>query len=614
MEDSQRLNRLVETLQKANWMYRNTDKVLMTDDEYDAGLEELRRLNPAHPFLSLVGAEVKGGVLLPRIMGSLDKVRYGEGGLNRWKKRMDSRGYIITEKLDGISALLVVNGTKSYLYLRGDGVKGVDVSFMLGYLKLGAASSRGQYMVRGELVLPLASTPAGSIGRSLINGWLHRGVSGANAAAYLSSVHFLAYEVMEPVLSRKDQFTWLISNKFRTPWVHVISSDELNEESAKEMLVNRRRDSDYPLDGIVIGVDCIPAPVGGGEAKNPTDCIAFKAPLDEQRSSTTVVQVEWNASRQGMLIPRIEIEPVIIGGARIQWLSGHNASLIHKNGIGPGARIVVRRSGDVIPTLDSVLEKVDASMPAVSWKWDSSQTHAIHSEKSAEKDSVLHALQTLGVENIGPGLVDKLLAAGFTSMKKLWGASSAKLAEIIGAGRGPTLYENLRTCVAKASQMQLLIASNRLPRCVGEKKLRLLYAKEADANKWTREGLSGLSGWSKETLEELLTVLPDALEWSKCFGDAFASSLPSHQVISASASAPFPSANAQPTKFVVFTGGRDKALEARILTLGWEIQDTVNKKTTVLVTDNLDSQTSKIKKARDMGIRIMLLPEFSSWV
>ena len=111
------MDALVETLQKANWMYRNTDKVLMTDDEYDAGLEELRRLNPAHPFLSLVGAEVKGGVILPRIMGSLDKVRYGEGGLNRWKKRMDARGYIITEKLDGISALLVVNGSKSYLYL-----------------------------------------------------------------------------------------------------------------------------------------------------------------------------------------------------------------------------------------------------------------------------------------------------------------------------------------------------------------------------------------------------------------------------------------------------------------------------------------------------------------
>jgi NAD-dependent DNA ligase len=254
----------------------------------------------------------------------------------------------------------------------------------------------------------------------------------------------------------------------------------------------------------------------------------------------------------------------------------------------------------VIPTLDSVLEKVDASMPGVSWKWDSSQTHAINSEESVEKDSIFHALQTLGVENIGPGLVDKLLAAGFTSMKKLWGASSAKLAEIIGAGRGPTLYQNLRTCVAKASQMQMLIASNRLPRCVGEKKLRLLYANEADANKWNLQGFSGMPGWSKETLEELLAIIPEALEWSKCFGT---SSLPS-----------LPSAKAEATKFVVFTGGRDKALEQRILTLGWEVQDTVNKKTTVLVTDNLDSQTSKIKKARDMGIRIMLLPEFSSWV
>jgi DNA ligase (NAD+) len=614
------MQQLVETLQKANWMYHNTDKILMTDDEYDRGLEQLRKINPAHPFLSLVGASsasclsAKSEVLLPRIMGSLDKIRYGEG-LDRWKKKFSGNPkYIITEKLDGLSALLVCQGKVKKLYLRGDGVKGVDVSFVLSHLHLPVAN--GDYMIRGELVLPLAATPPGSIGRSLINGWLHRSASAlAEAKASvdakpegLASIHFVAYEVIEPVLTRSAQLTWLTTHGFRTPWARPsLASSELNEELAKEILVTRRCESTYPLDGIVIGVDCIPAPVGGGEAKNPTDCIAFKAALDEQRETTTVVQVEWNASRQGMLVPRIEIQPVVIGGARIQWLSGHNAALINKNGIGPGARIVVRRSGDVIPTLDSVIEKASggAAMPPASlkWSWDKTETHAMLPIEELG-DSILHSLQTLGVDGLGPGLVDKLLEAGLNTMKKLWDATPTKLADIIGPGRGPLLHSSLRECVGKATQMQLLIASNMLPRGVGERKLRLLYARDGDAAKWSAASLEGVAGWSKGSLEELLAVLPAALEWKKCFGvGANANAAPAPAVAASAVAATL-------EKFVVFTGARDKELEGRLSSLGWGLQDTVNKKTTVVVAESLDSQSGKAKKARDLGIRIMLLQEF----
>jgi len=624
------MQQLVETLQKANWMYHNTDKILMTDDEYDRGLEQLRSINPAHPFLSLVGASSassKSEVLLPRIMGSLDKIRYGEG-LDRWKKKFSGSKYIITEKLDGLSALLVCQGKVKKLYLRGDGVKGVDVSFVLSHLHLPFASidakANGDYMIRGELVLPLAATPPGSIGRSLINGWLHRSASASTEAkaspAGLASIHFVAYEVIEPVLTRSAQLTWLTTHGFRTPWARPsFASSELNEELAKEILVTRRCESTYPLDGIVIGVDCIPAPVGGGEAKNPTDCIAFKAALDEQRETTTVVQVEWNASRQGMLVPRIEIQPVVIGGARIQWLSGHNAALINKNGIGPGARIVVRRSGDVIPTLDSVIEKASggAAMPPASlkWSWDKTETHAMLPTEVG--DSILHSLQTLGIEGLGPGLVDKLLEAGLNTMKKLWDATPTKLADIIGPGRGPLLHSSLRECVGKATQMQLLIASNMLPRGVGERKLRLLYAREgnADAGRWSAASLEGVAGWSKGSLDELLAVLPAALEWKKCFGLAASlASAPPAAPASASAAPAASTHAATLEKFVVFTGARDKELEGRLSSLGWGLQDTVNKKTTVVVAESLDSQSGKGKKARDLGIRIMLLPDFRNLI
>ena len=583
---------LVEKLQRANWLYHNTDTLLMTDDEFDRGIEELRRLSPAHPFLSLVGAKAEKGTLLPYVMGSLDKIRYGEGGLDRWKKRMVGvKSYLITEKLDGLSALYVSQGGRKSLYLRGDGVKGVDISGLIGPLGLGKHS--GDFAVRGELVLPTASTPEGSIGRSLINGWVHR------SAKELAAVHFVGYQVFEPSgLGRKEQSAWLSENGFRKPWTRIVASPGLAEELAKDILVTRRRESEYPLDGIVIGADCIPATVGGGEARNPTDCIAFKASLDEQKQQTTVIGVEWNASRQGCLIPRIQIEPVTIGGANIQWLSGHNAGLIHKNGIGPGARIIIRRSGDVIPTLDSVLTPVTASMPEGTWAWDENQTHAM---ATVSEESILHALQTLGVESVGPGLCDKLVAAGLSKMSLLWKASGARLGEIIGAGRGPALYENLRVCMAKATQMQLLIASNMLPRGVGEKKLRLLYAVEPDARNWS-VSKEKVSGWSEGSLNELLVALPAALAWSVPFVTPI--------LTATSASTPTPA----PTKFVVFTGVRDKALEAAVAAKGWSVDAAVTKKTTVLVVaDGSTEETGKVKKAREAGIRIMRISDFRSF-
>lgn len=624
---------LVEKLQKANWAYRNTDTLLMSDEEYDRDLEKLRALSPAHPFLSLIGAKPPSGVkevVLPVTMGSLDKVIYGEGGLDRWKKRMGKlpagvKSFVITEKLDGISAMFVKRGSKKHLYLRGDGVRGVDVSLIIGTIGLGSVG--GEVMVRGEIVLPVAATPPGSIGRSLINGWVHRSSAAGDAkrlevAKELSAAHFVGYQVLEPAgMTRRQQSEWLSANGFRKPWTRVIAEPGLKEDTLRDMLVTRRAESEYPLDGIVIGADCVPAAIGGGEAKNPADCIAFKAALDEQKETTTVIQVEWNASRQGCLIPRIQVEPVTIGGANIQWLSGHNAAMIYKNKIGPGARIVVRRSGDVIPTLDSVLSANEASMPSVKWAWDSGNTHAMASAGEATNTvPMLHALQTLGVENIGPGLVDKLAEAGLTRMRQLWDSSAERLSDAIGAGRGPSLHKNLRECVAKAGQLKLLIASNLLPRGVGERKLRLLYAKEADARRWRQEDMADVGGWSAETLSELFKTLPAALAWPSeqfvgaSFGESATSLLPASASSLVSASCVVPPLVPPPSKFVVFTGVRDKVLEENIRPHGWAVEPAVTKKTTVLVVADADAaESGKVKKARAAGIRIMRISDFRTF-
>jgi NAD-dependent DNA ligase len=606
------LDTLVSKLQKANWAYHNGGDEVMTDDEYDLKLEELKRRCPTHPFLKVIGAPVaKGGVILPVILGSLDKIRYGEGTLEKWMLKQKETQYIVSEKLDGLSALYVCDGKgKRMMYLRGDGVKGVDVSRIFEILSF----PPHKCIVRGELVLPLEATKEGSIGRSLVNGWLHRILDKkATVPEELKGVHFVAYQLFEPVgteeksFDREEQLKWLKARGFKVPWYVKGSKKDYGEESMKTLLLSRKQESKYPLDGLVVGVNKVPEKVEGGEAKNPEDSIAFKAALDEQREETIVVGIEWNVSRQRYMIPRIQIEPVEIGGAKIQWVSGHNAQMIRDGKIGKGARVMIRRSGDVIPMVESVLEGVEkGDMPeGTDWEWDGVHIRKKEGTKNTEEVAVIlnHSLQTLGVEGIGPGLVKKLVEGGYGSLGEIWRAKGGDLGKVIGAGRGPELERKLKEAYGKASQSDLLIASNQLPRGIGEKKLRILYEKEADARKWSERIKDVPAGWSKDTYEEVIEKIPDAFEWIRnTFGEEKKVEV---QEVSN------PVEVAKNGKIVVFSGVRDKGVEEEFKKKGWEIGDSITKKTSLLVVANdvgEDAQkTGKMKKAADMGIRILRL-------
>lgn len=604
-----RVKKLAAKLTAANIAYRNTEKLLMTDEEYDEGLETLRSLAPNHPLLTQIGADGEGKtVTLPSMMASLDKVLYGDGALEKWKKKNVSGSYVISEKLDGISCLYVCRSGKQNLYLRGNGVKGVDVSGLIGKICLSKSTPPGNFIVRGELVLKKADTPKGSIGRSLINGWVHRLES---AGSELAKVYFLAYQVVEPAgMTRRQDFEWLRQH-FEIPWTRVLANPMLTEEAVKNLLVTQRAASDYPTDGLVIATDAVSGPAGqGAQLKNPKDCIAFKAALEEQKRTTLVRSIEWNLSRQGALIPTILIEPVVIGEANIERLSGHNAATIVKHALGPGARIIVRRSGDVIPTLDTVLEESSASMPTVAWAWDENKTHAVavtvagQESKEAKVKALVHALQTFEIPGVGEGIVEKMVEGGFDTMAKLWKAGAADLGKAIGPGRGPKVVEALKAI--HPSEATMLIASNLLPRGVGERKLKVLFEIERDPRLWTAAKFDTVPGWGLSSIDELLLALPAALEWGKFFGSRTSS-------VTAPAANSVAAQQVQPNgKSVVFTGVRDKALEARLTAQGWEISPSVTKKTTVVVVANAGDESGKTKKAVEYGIRIMPITEFSA--
>uniref|UniRef100_A0A6C0L729 NAD-dependent DNA ligase N-terminal domain-containing protein n=1 Tax=viral metagenome TaxID=1070528 RepID=A0A6C0L729_9ZZZZ len=614
---------LADRLQKANWAYHNTDTPTMGDDEYDRLLELLRSKAPSHPFLKCIGATPDANTtILPVPLASLDKVRMGEAGLQRWQKRRAMMGVescVVSEKLDGLSALLIYD-SKVSLYLRGDGVKGVCVNRILPSLALPSVEP---CMIRGELVLSHADTPAGSVGRSLVNGWVHRALDTTKPLPKeLSKVHFVAYQLISHGLPRGDQMAWLARAGFRVaPW-HKEPLKPLTEDTLYKILVRAKEGSAYPIDGIVIGTDTVPATVGGGgEAKNPPDCIAFKASLEEQKKETTVLFVEWNVSRLNTWIPRIQIEPVVIGGAKIEWMSGHSAKMISEGVVGKGARIVLRRSGDVIPTLDSVVSPCPTGPclpPAGSWDWDANRVHAVRKEGSMEgtaglaEKALLHALQTLGVEGIGPGLVANLVKGGVMDFPSLLTADPSVLKEALGPTRYSKVMELVKSSLEKASPCTLCIASNLLPRGVGERKLRPLFSKEASPRRWTPALLEGIEGWSKDTLAGLFAALPGVLIWCQavkpgCFDLAAATAA------STATAAALISASASPAqqKSVVFTGVRpDAALQEAMTRSGWKMSDSLTKVTHLLVHADGAKETGKLATARKYGIEACSISQF----
>jgi DNA ligase (NAD+) len=519
---------------------------------------------------------------------------------------------VVSEKLDGLSALLIYD-TKVSLYLRGDGVKGVCVNRILPSLSL---PSIGPCMIRGELVLPHADTPAGSVGRSLVNGWVHRALDTTKPLAKeLGNVHFVAYQLISPAgKARGDQMAWLAKAGFRVaPW-HKEPLKPLTEDTLYKILVRAKEESAYPIDGIVIGTDTVPAVLGsGGEAKNPPDCIAFKASLEEQKKETTVLFVEWNVSRLNTWIPRIQIEPVVIGGAKIEWMSGHSAKMISEGVVGKGARIVLRRSGDVIPTLDSVVSPCPTGPclpPAGSWDWDANRVHAVRKEGSVEgtaglaEKALLHALQTLGVEGIGPGLVANLVKGGIMGFPSLLTADALVLKEALGPTRYSKVMELVKSSLEKASVCTLCIASNLLPRGVGERKMRPLFSKEASPRRWTPALLEEVDGWSKDTLAGLFAALPAVLAWCESVKPGcFASSVTS----------PAPAPAAANQKSVVFTGVRpDAQLQEAMTRSGWSMSDSLTKATHLLVHADGAKETGKLATARKYGIEACSISQFRS--
>lgn len=594
---------IIQKLTVASEAYYNTGEPIMTDDEYDSLREKLESLDPKNSYLTAVGAGVKAGaVSLPAPMPSLNKIKPATPAFSSWLSGCGSAEWILSEKLDGISALWLPRERK--LYLRGDGLTGQDVSHVVsrGIVGLPVRIERG-FMVRGELVLRKADTPEGTIGRSWINGLLHRTEPDAEKMA---RIRFVAYEILSDVEhTREEQFALLTKMKYEIPWWKKVVSP--TEELLATFLKSRRAESQYDTDGIVVGKNQVPEwhKFPAGTLQNPKDMVAFKMVLADQCAETRVVKVHWAVSYQGYYIPRLEIEPVRVGEAVITYVTGHNAKVIADKKLGKGARIRVRRSGDVIPCIDAVLEPAAvAEFPdAALWVWDENGVHIKQKEGTGNREllesRLRHFVDVLEIDRIGPGLVKKLVEADVDEPRKLLATEAGRLSEILGPATGATLFTGLRKSMAGMTEKKLMIASGVMPRGVGDTKLSSLFEIQPDPRRWSE--ISAAAGWSKDALVGFLPTVATYEAWRKTQIVGL-----TYPILSPVAAAATPVVAVPVKGGACFTGFRDASIEETLKSLGFVIQATVSKATKILlVPDNADSSSQKLQKARDLGVKIL---------
>jgi len=636
---------LAAMIEAANHAFHTVGAPVMTDAEYDILTRYTEERFPTSQALQAVGAVpvAKNKVRLPYEMASMDKIKPDTAALVQWKAKY--RGpYVLSSKLDGVSGMYTVDEAgAARLYTRGDGKVGQDITYLIPYLRLpkGTPSFATGIAIRGEFVFKkavfatkYASTYANA--RNLVAGL----VNGKTVDDRIRDLDFVVYEVIQPAnLTPSQQMSWIRDHGFLTVTNRTVPPDQLTNDYLSDVLRDARSNDVYDIDGIIVSDDRVYPRTSG----NPDHSFAFKMVLSDQAAETHVVNVEWAASKDGFLKPTVHVEPVTVGGVTIRKATGFNAEFIEKHRLGVGAIVRIIRSGDVIPYIQAVVAPAtQAQMPTVPYVWNKTHVDILlehaDDDPAVRKKRIVAFFRTLDVDGLREGNVQKLLQAGYDTICKIVKMSAADMLKVEGFQQktADKLVTGIRQAVARAPLPALMVASGKMGRGLGEKKLETVF--EAYPTWWESEErnvdrLAAIKGMSRTAAEELVAHLPaftafleecgiTALDRTTVPVAPTMQPLPAATAATAATAPPAPTtigpegAAALAGKTLVMTGIRSKELETALKPLGVKFGAAVSKNTFAVITGTKPEDgaklTGKMKDAQTHGIPIYSLAEFQT--
>ena len=609
----------------ANEAYRDGHPT-MSDQEYDDLLEQCKKTTSPEEFEAFACSLNEGAIEYgkkvkhPYLMGSLDKLKYDEP--ENVKKFISAycHSLNISAKIDGISCRLhYENGKLTSASTRGDGYEGISLTDKIDFVKfvpekLGTGKLAAEYKsidIRGELVIlkdDFANMSGFANARNAVAGIMNRKDW---SQADVSNVSFIAYTILGKQFCKEDQFELLAAWKFKTAWNETFRPYYFKDKKldvVEELFKYASQDFEYDTDGLVI---C------DGHYKNedkyrPDACKAFK--INQLVAETRLVDVSWEGpSKDGFFTGVGILEPIEIGGSCISRVTLHNLDIIEQLGLMYGSKVQITKAGDVIPHLDRVVEndlhcskiELPRECPCCGSELVRDGVNMRCMNKSC-LDQVIyrltHFIKKLGVKSASNATLKNF---GITSFKKLVDFVPDKKHK-----SQAKLYDELYSKVFSQSKEKLLGAMNfvGLSETSIDKIVSHYGYSLVESSSFKDEAYKSLpNGIGTTTLDKFIEDLPEALSYV----DMVTKDIRWHftgDVLDASKAKIGAKGSICVTGSLKF-GSRSKFLDfAR--EHGYESKAGVSKGLTYLINNDINSNSSKNRKAKELGIKILSEDDF----
>lgn len=619
----------LELYYRAKEAYYNGTEII-TDFEFDILEKELGLENKSE-----IGTKHNPSYTVkhPFIMGSISKVQIHKNkeGIIEWEKYFgeaydffNNNKVIITPKFDGCSFEVDVdNNTIDSISSRGDGFWGKDlIKHLSGFIPTEYVKLGGHYTLRGEVLVKKQifldkyaehfTNP-----RSFVSGVLNRDYE-ANDQEFMEMLNDLSIVIYD--YRRFEDGEWVDHEWTELPNNNVLPNHycvtNLKDEKDFEQYYNdmneyRHNRCEYALDGIVIK-PIVSLRENNTTERRPKDCVAIKfIPMLEE---TEVLNITWNLGKTGEYTPIIWVKPVEMDGRIVQKCSGYNFGYLKEKGVTIGAKVIISLAGDIIPFLYKVTKENiggEISMPTDhEYYKDDIHLMAILSEDDKRYYKFINSSGALNIPSIGPQTTKEIfkylnksdeMTANFfgEEIKKppfnILMVSPEEIYFGAGAGKLGSNAQKAFKNILNNLSLNDIIKSCNFKFCgekVTEQVVNYLINGDADWSHLATEGYSWVFDTNSEQYKDILEIL-------NYLGKSFDDFKIIHEEATKATSNQIP---------IIMTGEpNDYKSKGEFLSCHPEYRNTGSwKEVKIVFTNSMESNTGKMKKAKEKGIEIRL--------